>query len=156
MALAALAYGLTGMLNPTGQTVPLKPYLLALFAVPVLCAAGFTILYHLGWRTNPEPRSVEEALIREGRWHPGDITAVERAMLRREIAQRCLYGVDRNELRGRDVAPRLGDAQRGGELAGRTRRATEQVSAVESGSTRSFRTPSALMPRASVTTTGIS
>jgi hypothetical protein len=59
LALAALAYGLTGMLNPAGQTVPLKPYLLALFAVPVLCAAGFTILYHLGWRTHPEPRSVE-------------------------------------------------------------------------------------------------
>jgi hypothetical protein len=58
-ALAALAYGLTGMLNPAGQTVPLKRYLLALSAVPVLCAAGFTILYHLGWRTHPEPRSAE-------------------------------------------------------------------------------------------------
>lgn len=59
LALAALAYGLTGMLNAGGQAVPLKPYLLALGAVPVLCAAGFVILFNLGWRTNPEPRSVE-------------------------------------------------------------------------------------------------
>lgn len=58
-ALAVLALGLTGLLNPAGQTVPFKPYLLALGAVPVLCGAGFIILYSLGWRTHPEPKSVE-------------------------------------------------------------------------------------------------
>ena len=42
--------------------------------------------------------AVEEALIREGRWHPGDITAVDRASIRREVAQRCLYGVDLNPM----------------------------------------------------------
>ena len=40
--------------------------------------------------------AVEEALIGEGRWHPGDITAADRAALRRDVAQRCLYGVDMN------------------------------------------------------------
>lgn len=39
---------------------------------------------------------VEEALVTEGTWHPGEITDVERALLRREILQRCLYGVDLN------------------------------------------------------------
>ena len=42
--------------------------------------------------------AVEEALVREGRWHPGDVTAVDRAELRREIAQRCLYGADLNPM----------------------------------------------------------
>jgi hypothetical protein len=42
--------------------------------------------------------AVEEASIREGRWHAGDVTAAERAQLRREIAQRCLYGVDLNPM----------------------------------------------------------
>jgi len=41
-------------------------------------------------------RRLEDALIREGRWHPSDITAAERSDLRREIASRCLYGVDVN------------------------------------------------------------
>ena len=40
--------------------------------------------------------AVERALIREGRWHPADVTHTERAALRREIASRCLYGVDLN------------------------------------------------------------
>ncbi len=40
--------------------------------------------------------ALEDALIREGRWHPGDITAADRAGLRRELASRCLYGVDLN------------------------------------------------------------
>jgi hypothetical protein len=43
-------------------------------------------------------RATEEALIREGRWHPGDITAADRASVRREVAQRCLYGVDLNPM----------------------------------------------------------
>ena len=30
--------------------------------------------------------AAEERLVREGRWHPGDITAADRAALRREIA----------------------------------------------------------------------
>jgi hypothetical protein len=40
----------------------------------------------------------EASLIREGRWHPGEVTSRERAFLRREIAQRCLYGVDFNPM----------------------------------------------------------
>jgi hypothetical protein len=38
----------------------------------------------------------EASLIREGTWHPGDVTPGDRASLRRDIAQRCLYGVDLN------------------------------------------------------------
>ena len=40
--------------------------------------------------------ATEDALVREGRWHAGDVTGADRASLRREIAQRCLYGVDLN------------------------------------------------------------
>jgi hypothetical protein len=42
--------------------------------------------------------AAEEALIREGTWHSHDVTASERAALRREIASRCLYGVDLNPM----------------------------------------------------------
>jgi hypothetical protein len=42
--------------------------------------------------------ALEDALIREGRWHPGDISAADRVQLRREIAQRCLFGVDLNPM----------------------------------------------------------
>ena len=42
--------------------------------------------------------AVEEARIREGVWHPGDVTPEERAELRREIAVRCLFGVDVNPM----------------------------------------------------------
>ena len=42
--------------------------------------------------------AMEEALIREGRWHPGDVTAADRAALRRDIAQRCLCGADLNPM----------------------------------------------------------
>ena len=42
--------------------------------------------------------AVEEARIREGVWHPGDVTPAERAALRREIAVRCLFGVDLNPM----------------------------------------------------------
>ena len=42
--------------------------------------------------------AVEQALIREGRWHQGDVTAADRVALRREIAQRCLFGVDLNPM----------------------------------------------------------
>ena len=42
--------------------------------------------------------AMEEALIREGRWHPGDVTAADRATLRRDIAQRCLCGADLNPM----------------------------------------------------------
>ena len=31
-------------------------------------------------------------------WHPGDVTPAERADLRREIALRCLFGVDLNPM----------------------------------------------------------
>ena len=40
----------------------------------------------------------EHARIAEGRWHPGDVTTADRALLRREIASRCLYGVDLNPM----------------------------------------------------------
>ncbi len=39
---------------------------------------------------------VEEALVAEGTWHPGEATDTERAALRRDVIQRCLYGVDLN------------------------------------------------------------
>ena len=42
--------------------------------------------------------AAEESFIREGRWHHGDVTATDRAALRREIAQRCLFGVDLNPM----------------------------------------------------------
>ena len=42
--------------------------------------------------------AVEERLVLEGRWHEGDIDPAERAALRREIAQRCLFGVDLNPM----------------------------------------------------------
>ncbi len=40
--------------------------------------------------------ALEDALVREGRWHQADVTATDRTQLRREIAGRCLYGVDLN------------------------------------------------------------
>jgi hypothetical protein len=40
--------------------------------------------------------AAEEALIRDGRWHRSDVTSADRIGLRREIAQRCLFGVDLN------------------------------------------------------------
>ena len=39
---------------------------------------------------------IEDARIREGRWHRGDVSPGDRAGLRREVASRCLYGVDLN------------------------------------------------------------
>jgi len=42
--------------------------------------------------------AMEESLVREGRWHDGDVTATDRAALRRDIAQRCLFGVDVNPM----------------------------------------------------------
>jgi hypothetical protein len=42
--------------------------------------------------------TVEERLVAEGRWQDGDIDAADRAALRREIAQRCLFGVDLNPM----------------------------------------------------------
>ncbi len=40
--------------------------------------------------------AAEEALIRDGRWHRSEVTSSDRVMLRREVAQRCLFGVDLN------------------------------------------------------------
>jgi hypothetical protein len=40
----------------------------------------------------------EEALIEEGTWHAHDVTAVDRAALRRDVASRCLFGVDLNPM----------------------------------------------------------
>jgi len=42
--------------------------------------------------------AVEERLIVEGRWHEGDVDAIDRAAVRRDIAQRCLFGVDLNPM----------------------------------------------------------
>ena len=42
--------------------------------------------------------AAEDALIREGRWHPGDVTPPIGVALRREVALRCLYGVDLNPI----------------------------------------------------------
>ncbi|HVZ21035.1 MAG TPA: N-6 DNA methylase, partial [Vicinamibacterales bacterium] len=42
--------------------------------------------------------AVEDARIREGTWHAGDVAAEDRRTLRREIAARCLYGVDSNPM----------------------------------------------------------
>ena len=38
----------------------------------------------------------EQALIRDGRWSAADVGAADRASLRRQIAERCLFGVDLN------------------------------------------------------------
>ena len=42
--------------------------------------------------------AVEEALVHEGRWHTHDVTSADRVALRREIASRCLFGVDLNPM----------------------------------------------------------
>jgi hypothetical protein len=42
--------------------------------------------------------AAEDARIREGRWHAHDITPADRAALRREVASRCLFGVDLNPM----------------------------------------------------------
>ncbi|HKE83828.1 MAG TPA: N-6 DNA methylase [Vicinamibacterales bacterium] len=42
--------------------------------------------------------AAEDALIREGRWHAHDITPADRAGLRRDVASRCLFGVDLNPM----------------------------------------------------------
>jgi hypothetical protein len=42
--------------------------------------------------------AAEEALIDEGVWHAHDITPAERDELRRDVAARCLYGVDLNPM----------------------------------------------------------
>jgi hypothetical protein len=41
---------------------------------------------------------IEDALVAEGTWHAHDVTAAERAALRREVASRCLFGVDLNPM----------------------------------------------------------
>jgi hypothetical protein len=40
----------------------------------------------------------EEAVLRDGRCHPSDITEPDRSAVRRIIAQRCLFGVDLNPM----------------------------------------------------------
>lgn len=42
--------------------------------------------------------AVETALVREGRWHQSEITPADRAQVRREVAQKCLFGVDLNPM----------------------------------------------------------
>ena len=42
--------------------------------------------------------AVENALIQEGRWHAHDVTPADRAAVRREVASRCLFGVDLNPM----------------------------------------------------------
>lgn len=43
-------------------------------------------------------RAAEQARIDSGEWSAGDVTRQQRVELRRVIAQRCLYGVDRNPM----------------------------------------------------------
>lgn len=38
----------------------------------------------------------EQALVRDGRWHATEVSPGDRADLRRQVAERCLYGVDLN------------------------------------------------------------
>lgn len=40
--------------------------------------------------------AAEEALIQDGRWQRSDVAPADRIALRREVAQRCLFGVDLN------------------------------------------------------------
>ena len=40
--------------------------------------------------------AAEEALIRDGHWQRSDVDASDRVALRRDVAQRCLFGVDLN------------------------------------------------------------
>ena len=42
--------------------------------------------------------AAEDALIAEGRWQGHDVTQADRVALRREIASRCLFGVDLNPM----------------------------------------------------------
>ena len=42
--------------------------------------------------------AAEEALIQQGIWHAPDVTTGDRAALRREVASRCLFGVDLNPM----------------------------------------------------------
>jgi hypothetical protein len=42
--------------------------------------------------------AAETALVREGQWNTHDITAADRVALRRQIASRCLFGVDLNPM----------------------------------------------------------
>jgi hypothetical protein len=42
--------------------------------------------------------AAEEALIEDGTWHAHDISAADRAALRRDVASRCLFGVDLNPM----------------------------------------------------------
>lgn len=42
--------------------------------------------------------AAEERMIDEGHWRHADVTAADRAALRRQIAQRCLFGVDLNPM----------------------------------------------------------
>src|SRR5436309_1447084 len=41
-------------------------------------------------------RSYEQALVRDGECHMTDVSEADRAEFRRQVAQRCLYGVDVN------------------------------------------------------------
>ena len=40
--------------------------------------------------------SCEQAMIRDGQWSAADVSVADRASLRRQVAERCLYGVDLN------------------------------------------------------------
>ena len=42
--------------------------------------------------------AAEAALVRDGDWHAGDVTAEDRITLRRDVGQRCLFGADINPM----------------------------------------------------------
>jgi hypothetical protein len=43
-------------------------------------------------------QACETALVNSGEWHSSDVTETDRASIRREVAERCLYGVDINPM----------------------------------------------------------
>jgi hypothetical protein len=42
--------------------------------------------------------AAEAALVRDGEWQASDVTAADRIALRRDVAQRCLFGIDLNPM----------------------------------------------------------
>ena len=67
------------------------------------CSCGSSIRRWAAARSSSPPAAISHPRSKsvsslEGRWHEGDIDASDRAALRREIAQRCLFGVDLNPM----------------------------------------------------------
>src|SRR4029078_9493616 len=76
-------------LHPLVQRVPASQILALRVLDPSMGSAAFLVAacHYLG-------RAYEEALVRDGECHPEEVDDAARAVFRRQIAQRCLYGVD--------------------------------------------------------------